>query len=81
MSGRGCGMQEAAEGKAAATPEEPEWGFSPLETVEKHHFYNAVGRTGIVYGKDFQMVRRTNIAPDTSAELRWARGDQHHAGS
>ena len=48
----------------------PEWGFNPLETVEKHHFYNAVGRTGIKYGPAFQMVHRTSIAPDTTAELR-----------
>lgn len=61
-------MQEAAED--AAGPQEPEWGFGPLETVERHHFYNAVGRTGIEYGPAFQVVRRTSIAPDTTAELR-----------
>ena len=70
------GLQEADGEAAAEAPEEPEWGFSPLETVEKHHFYNAVGRTGIEYGPDFRMVRRTNIAPDTAAELRCARGDR-----
>lgn len=50
----------------------PEWEYSPLETVEAPHFYNAVGRTGIKYGKHFRMVQRTNIFPDTSALLRCA---------
>lgn len=56
----------------------PEWGFGPLDTVEALHFYNAVGRTGIAYGPAFQMVHRTNIAPDTAAELRWRSAPIYH---
>jgi hypothetical protein len=69
--------QAAGEPAAAAPagdsePAEPEWRFSALETVEAAQFYNAVSRTGIQYGPHFRMVRRTNIAPDTAAELRRA---------
>ncbi len=40
--------------------------------MEAAQFYNAVSRTGINYGPNFRMVRRTNIAPDTAAQLRCA---------
>ena len=49
-----------------------EWAFSARETVEAQQFYNAVSRTGIRYGPHFRTVRRTNIAPDTTAQLRYA---------
>ena len=54
----------------AAEQVEPEWAYDALETVEAPQFYNAVSRTGIQYGPHFRMVRRTNIAPDTAAQLR-----------
>ena len=62
-----AGRQAPAE---APEPAEPEWAYGALETVEAAQFYNAVSRTGIQYGPHFRMVRRTNIAPDTAAQLR-----------
>ena len=54
----------------AAEAAGPEWAYGALETVEAAQFYNAVSRTGIQYGPHFRIVRRTNIAPDTAAQLR-----------
>jgi hypothetical protein len=67
-----AGVPAAAAPAGAPEPQEPAWRFSALETVEAAQFYNAVSRTGIQYGPHFRMVRRTNIAPDTAAELRRA---------
>lgn len=50
--------------------------------MEAQQFYNAVSRTGIRYGPHFRTVCRTNIAPDTAAQLRCAPClPRHHSRS